>query len=217
MWYRICLVDALLALALVVTTLIGVRIATRSPVFGSPVEALNRCIQERFLDIQNFGIRRIATHLYEFNPETSDEKDAVAKLKQQGWTVGLYVVGRRLMDQPKDKSTGGETDPDRSDRAIRGPIRIAGEPTPTDLPGLSELREIGRSALVVSTSSDQYRAPIGRWSVDARPVRANQEACLKCHEARRATGDPPYHAGKPKLKIGDAIGVVLYVYNRTPK
>ena len=50
------------------------------------------------------------------------------------------------------------------------------------------------------------------WDFTARPVRPSGAACLECHkhdEARRSTvpNDP--------VKLGDALGVVVYGYRST--
>jgi hypothetical protein len=189
--------------------------------FSRPIEELDYCIQKRFHTVDEFGMARIPVvpqHLYEFNPETPDEKAAVADLHKQDWTVGLYLGGRGLLGPPLSKTQWEEVGRYSDRKAISEPIRISGKVPPADLPKPWELWEIGQRALEASTTSDRHTASFGRWSVDARPVRATQKACLKCHEAEGASVYPPRPTGpRTKLQIGDALGVVLYVYARVLK
>jgi hypothetical protein len=186
-----------------------------------PVEALDRCVQERFHTITDFGMSRLPVvpqHVDHFDPETPEEKAAVAELQRQGLTVGLYLGGRGLLGPTMSQA---EWDDDGSQepysKPIGGPIVISGEATPEGLPGPRELWEIGREALMASAAGDRHEAPFGRWSADVRPIRANQKACLGCHSARAATGLPaPGQGQETDLKIGDALGVVIYLYARNP-
>jgi hypothetical protein len=189
--------------------------------FARPVEALDYCIQERFHTLDGFGMSRIPVvpeHLDEFDPKTPDEKAAVTELQQKGWTVGLYLGGRGLLAPPMSKAEWEEVGQYSDRKAISEPIRISGQVPPTDLPKPWELWEIGQKALAASTTSDRFTASFGRWRVDARPIRATQKVCLKCHDAEGAAVYPPRPTGpRAKLQIGDALGVVLYVYARVPK
>ena len=221
MWGRIPIQGTLLATAITSVTLVGAQLTIRYGLFASPVEALNYCIQKRFHTLDGFGMARmpvVPQHVYEFAPETSEEQAAVAELQQKGWSVGLYLGGRGLLESPMTQAEWEKVGKFSDRKAISEPLRISGKLPPTDLPKPWELWKIGQRALVASTTSDQYQASFDRWWVDARPIRANQKACFKCHAAEGADGYPPRSRDpSTELKIGDALGVVIYVYARTPK
>jgi hypothetical protein len=213
----------LLATATVAASVVGTRIATRSdrsPAGASPVEALNYCLQERFHTLDGFGMARIPTvpqHVYQFDPETPDEKAAVEDLRRRGWTVGLFLGGRGLLKPPLSESEWKNKKEFEYmfRRAIGEPLVIAGETTPEGLPQPWELQAIGRTALEASTASDRYGASLGRWSVDVRPIRADRAACFKCHTAEGANVLRP-RGDLAELQVGDALGVAVYAYARKP-
>lgn len=191
----------------------------RSVAMTSPVDALDYTIQERFRTIKGFGISRISVvpeHMHEFDPESGDEKAAVAELRSQGWDVGFYLGGRGLLELPLS-----ETEWDKSDtrgwprRTISKPIVIAGDSTPSDLPRPWELQEIGREALEASVTGDRFTASLGRWSVDVRPIRASRAECLKCHAPNGIANLRSHGKNQDaELRIGDALGVAIYLYAR---
>jgi hypothetical protein len=183
---------------------------SRSATAPAPVEALNYAIQDRFHNSRGFGMARMPTvpeHLHYFNPETPAEKSAVDEL--QGWAVGFYLGGRRLLNPPLSESEWvddhravQQAARPRPRRAISEPLVITGMITPAGLPKPWQLQEIGRKALEAAATSDRYEASLGRWSVDVRPIRASRAACLECHNPRDDAA----------LRIGDALGVAIYVY-----
>jgi len=71
----------------------------------------------------------------------------------------------------------------------------------------------GQQALSRSRAGERYQGSIGTWAVEVRPLRANQQDCLDCHATFAATDG----IDKDALEIGDALGVVIYVYSRKPK
>jgi hypothetical protein len=185
---------------------------------GSPVEGLNYSLQERFRTLDGFGMARIPAvpqHVYQFDPQTPDEKAAVEDLRKTGWTVGLYLGGRGLLRPPLSESEWESAGEHSTRKAISPPLVISGQTTPKGLPKPWELQAIGRKALEASIRSDCYSASVGRWSVDARPIRANRAACFQCHTAEGVLNDQQVGAGRQaELKIGDALGVAIYVYRR---
>jgi hypothetical protein len=52
------------------------------------------------------------------------------------------------------------------------------------------------------------------WNFAARPVRASEALCLRCHRGRGRASAFPVADEKMVLKIGDTIGVVLYGYRK---
>lgn len=146
----------------------------------SPTDALNRITQKRFHNISNTGFDRFPTihqAVRNFAPETVLEKAVVANLEKTGRTVSIYLVGREtLASEPRPNEwTPGHPN---HRREIDGPRFITGgTPTPpTDLPQEWELREHGRNALLNAASADSFTTTIGRWKIDARPVRADRQA-----------------------------------------
>jgi hypothetical protein len=185
---------------------------------SSPVEGLNYTLQERFRTLDGFGMARIPAvpqHVYQFDPETPDEKAAVEDLRKHGWTVGLYLGGRGLLRPPLSESEWEGAGKHSTRRAISPPLVISGQTTPEGLPKPWELQAIGREALEASARSDRYKASLGRWSIDVRPIRANRAACFQCHTAEGAPNSRQLGVGRQAdLKIGDALGVAIYVYRR---
>jgi hypothetical protein len=187
----------------------------------SPVDGLDYTLQERFRTLDGFGMARIPTvpqHVYQFDPVTPDEKAAVEDLRKHGWMVGLYLGGRGLLRPPLSESEWERAGKHSTRRAISPPLVISGQTTPEGLPKPWELQAIGRKALEASARSDRYTASLGRWSVDVRPIRANRAACFECHTAEGAPDDRQPGVGRQAdLKIGDALGVAIYVYRRQPR
>jgi hypothetical protein len=171
---------------------------------GSPVERLNGALQRMFRERGGFGMSRLVHNFdrrAEFSPSTPEEAAAVKELKADGWAVGFYLCGRENLDAPMTPADWKRLkDLDRArlnarQGMLHGPVAVTrnvGE----GYPGVSEVWEDGRKALESFTTTEVFRSTSGRWSVEARPVRADQDACLKCHEVEK----------------GDAIGSLLYVY-----
>jgi hypothetical protein len=216
---RILVRVVLLVPAAIAACVVGAHIRSRSGPITSPVEALNRSVQERFQTLTGFGMSRmpvVPQHVQKFDPETSEETAAVEELRRQGLTVGLYLGGRGLLESPMTKAEWDGPDKFNGRRAISKPILITGDEPLAGLPEPWELWEIGQRALEASAKSDKYQAPFGRWTVDARPIRAQKEGCLTCHQAQATPGT--HRRGTESntpLKVGDALGVVVYVYARS--
>lgn len=80
-----------------------------------------------------------------------------------------------------------------------------------ELPEPLKIWDDARKAMLEFEKKDQYEFSFGKWSVAARPIRA-QESCLKCHSVN-VTTDPS--ATPPK--VGDPLGVAMYAYARKQK
>jgi hypothetical protein len=176
----------------------------------SPIESLDRNIQVRIHEHVGNGMARIIHpmgQLHQYRPESPAEEEVVAGLRRSGWTVGLRLGARSLL-APDAKPGEGWWD-------VTPPIAITEGELSGDLPGHGELREFGRKALASSDheGSGNVSGSIGRWSVEARVIRADRQSCLDCH-ARRAEAVPPAGASDDQrpLKVGDAVGVALYFY-----
>lgn len=164
------------------------------------ISLLDECIQLRFLDAKAFGMRRILPMQYHglrtFQPENATERAVVDQLRQRGYEVAFYLVGRNAL---ADRTF----DPRRS--AVQGPAFI----TPIhwgEFPQPDALLDDGRRALLSFQKREGYEIRKAGWTVAMRPLRASNEACVQCHLADAAS------TANPKLKIGDALGVALYVY-----
>ena len=158
------------------------------------IAELNDCIQQRFTTTDRlFGYSRIATPMspHKFLPENVRETEAVKALEQARMEVVVYVAGRRVLQRqtgPNDWSNP------------RGPLQItSGNGQASSPPSGSDLREESREALLafIGNRSHEFGSRADGWKMIARPVRAADERCLKCHT---------------KLRVGDPIGVVVYAY-----
>lgn len=219
---RIALGLVLLAAALVTASAVGTRppappatkltgpsIATE----GSPIDPLDRCVQDRLHHHQGFGMSRFADGLiqrHEFVPESAEEESALEGLHGSGRTVGLYLGSRGLL-APEPDASGSD-----DDRDIGRPVVVTGGDPPRDMPQARDLRKIGREALAAADAGGAATGSLGRWSVDARVVRADRRACLTCHTAEGAAPFPSREVGEGRLKIGDALGVAIYVSAPSP-
>jgi hypothetical protein len=184
------------------------------------IAALNACIQERFKEIdEGFGIRRlirIGETPHTFRPEQASELTAVAALEAAHLRVVLYLTGRRVRAPKPDTSRWGQAD---AWRLIKGPVAItrvspvADSGTPPFLlapPPPLALWDESRRAFEAFETSDAHHFASGAWRFIAKPVRAGDAACLKCHSEPGAisTGRSPTRP----VRLGDPLGVVLYGY-----
>lgn len=178
------------------------------------IAALDDCIQQRFLDVdQGFGYRRIVRPgdtAHRFKPENAKELAVVDYLIRHKLDMVLYLAGREIVgpslnSQEFDRIAG---------KLIKGPVRI----TPNDkgmagLPALKQLWDRGHEAMQAFHGSDNYDFNLGGWKFVARPVRASDQSCLKCHQGNgtsyllrdRALESRP-------LQIGDPLGLLFYGY-----
>jgi hypothetical protein len=184
------------------------------------IAALNGCIQQRFREInERFGISRvirIGDTPHTFRPEEVAELEAVTALEQAGLHVVLYLAGRRVQTAKPDTSRWSAAD---AWRLIKGPVRVtsdgaastggaAADPIP---PPPLELWDDSRRALKAFATSDLHEFDRGGWRFIAKPVRASEAACLKCHDqSQELLTRGGVRSEAPKL--GDPLGVVLYGY-----
>jgi hypothetical protein len=170
------------------------------------LSGLNDCIQERFLDTGAFGINRILPlhGVTQFRPANAKERATVEDLDQNGYEVALFLAGRQIL-QPSDGTTLGSfrfIDP-RS--GVQGPAYITHLPNTEVLPKPAALLPDARAALASFEAGNGYEVQKDGWNILMRPLRATRDSCVQCH-TRGAGG------AKANLKIGDALGVVLYVF-----
>jgi hypothetical protein len=176
--------------------------------------ALDDCIQKRFLDIdKGFGYRRIVRRgdsPHRFNPENAKELSIVGDLTRARLSVGLYLAGRNSLKSASDATEAAAS----TGKPIRGPIIISGNERAPHFPTALELRERGLKAMQAFQKSDRYDFGVRDWNVVAIPVRASDASCLNCHlynDVKTLPGAGPDEQSL-KLRIGDPLGLLLYVY-----
>jgi hypothetical protein len=176
-----------------------------------PVEItkLNECIQIRFLDRRSFGMARVAPlrrhgDLRTFVPENPAERALVEQIKEKGLEVAVFLVGRQAL--PASASGVGRA-------GLQGPASVTWNPE-VALPDGAALLAEGKTALKTIGEGKGYDVRKGEWTVAMRPLRASNEGCLGCHiygPAVAAITMPGFTAAP---KLGDTLGVVMYVYRR---
>jgi hypothetical protein len=184
-----------------VTLLVSLAVAAGMGVVHAddPLAALNRSIQDRFKDVdQFFGLRRIVVigdTPHQFRPENVAELAAVQALKDEGLRVALYLAGRRVLDREPDLTTKEPFGLNR--RVIFGPVAVTDRDFARGLPAPIDLIDESRIAFRTLVKRDRHDFDVADWKFTARAVRATTGQCLSCHRGRQ---------------IGDPLGVVLYVY-----
>ncbi|HEY0170261.1 MAG TPA: hypothetical protein VGB98_04355 [Pyrinomonadaceae bacterium] len=190
-----------------------------------PLDALDRAVQKRFHNVIGFGMARIASER-RFEPTTEEEKEAVAALRREGYSVGLYLAGRGVLAEvPVEKRVALNSFGGWPGRAIAGPIYVSSSSLKS-LPGAVPLWDGTRRALEsFASGGGRHEFTAGLWRVEARPVRASAESCIECHRARAGFEIKPLPSGvgapvaaeaakDADLKVGDPLGVLLYAYRK---
>ena len=197
--------------------------AAPAPPESHPLDALDRAVQKRFHNVIGFGMARIATER-KFEPTTPEEKEAVGGLRRDGYKIGLYLAGRGILAETPAEARVVKTRFGYGfGAALSGPIFVSSSGL-KGLPGGAELWEETRRALEsFAAGGGRYGFNAGPWEVEARPVRASDESCLKCHSPDMTVeyGQTPdgrltasYERKGAALKVGDPLGVLLYAYRK---
>jgi hypothetical protein len=177
------------------------------------ISSLNDCIQARFRDVdERFGFRRIITPgdtPHRFKPENAKEIDAVRALERAGMQVILYLTGRQVL---REKPASVDLPADSAWGPIKGPVLITPADRPPAAPRPMDLWDESARAMRAFEKTDSYDFAQPGWNFTARPVRASEELCLRCHRTSARAFSVPSGDGPATLRIGDAIGVVLYGY-----
>jgi hypothetical protein len=182
------------------------------------IAELHNLMQKRFKDTaKGFGYRRIATvgdSPHSFRPENEEEMRAIEQLRKASLEVTLYLSGRRVLGARPE----GDLWKRFAKNRIKGPLHIAGEQASEDLFDRAELWHQSRKAMAAFKRSNHYDFSIGDWKFSARPVRALDQSCLKCHRQESANYLDLLTARSERknesLKVGDPLGVILYGYRR---
>lgn len=112
------------------------------------------------------------------------------QIQKKGYELAVFLAGRSVLSTPLPLG-------------VQGPALVTSIRDPKQLPGRMALLPESRAALASFQTGDGYDVRMGEWTVAMRPLRASNDGCIVCHTARTAqTG----------LHIGDALGVVMYVF-----
>jgi len=181
------------------------------------INDLDKVIQQRFLTVPQLGMRRIGPnpnpHLEHFEPNTEEEKQAVANLQNGAWRVGIYLIGRRGYANP----TRGLNDASHLlvHYKLNSPVPVTTNVKKSELANPKRLQGGADEAFERFNTSDTYDFSLGKWAYVARPVRA-RESCMKCHQDMFVTaklGNKKY--AYRSRRVGDTIGVLLYAFSKT--
>ena len=180
------------------------------------IDAFDRALQRRFHDVIGFGMARIETDK-RFVPETAEEKAALASLQKAKLKVALYLAGRLVLDSKPVGSNHSMF----FRRAVGRALFISSSTNIRELPQPSDLWGESQKALAAfSAGSESYDFALDQWTFRARPVRASDQSCLKCHSEDyhivfEASGGSTIKPTGNKLKVGDPLGVLLYAFSQS--
>ena len=189
------------------------------------IDRFDAAMHQRFLTEPFFGMARMApiepqplrsSHLGSFSPVNTEESSVLADLEKEGWKVGLYLYGR--VANPKETKDG--TPKFVVNYRLNEPLPITAKLKTKQLPGTLKLMKEVKAAFIEfqtpnSPRENNYEFTIGKWSYVARPVRAVNQSCLKCHTDHVITEKLPN--GKLRFRkrsIGDANGVIVYGFSK---
>lgn len=186
---------------------------------SSLVDRFDKVVQQRFLTEPYFGIRRIQPvpapnpHLEYFSPINQEEAASVAAFEKNGWNVSLYLFGRRATPKIVD---GKAQKKFSINYRLNKPLSITKELEASKLPKPEKLLKQVKTAFLAfqtpnNPNENDYQFSIGKWSYVARPVRAVNQSCLKCHTDYVITEEIEDDKYKfRKRRVGDANGVLVY-------
>ncbi len=184
----------------------------------NPIDELNEAVLKRFLDFRNgFGYSRVIQlravnsprHFDVFRAENDEEHLLVNNLKINNLNLNLFLAGRGILqDVPQPaKDTIFLNFP------IRGPVMVTEAEPDKNLPNPTseEFIKQTRKALKSFDKGNEYQFTSGKWMIAARPVRASENSCVECHQAR-IKSELGANADQKEIKISDPLGVLLYAY-----
>jgi len=177
-----------------------------------PIAHLDECIQRRFLGTGAFGMSRVLPNRYhgvaQFQPEDATEQRVVSELTQKGYQVAIFLAGRHVLDTAPVGMPVGRF-------GLQGPAYVASTNSATALPDRDVLLAESRKAMQSFATKDEhyagYEITRGSWTVAMRPLRASNERCVMCHTVGFGT---LVRDSSRNPKLGDALGVAMYVYRR---
>ena len=190
------------------------------------IEKFDREVHARFLTMPFFGISRMApttpqplrsNHVGSFMPSNPAEAEIVKSFTDGGWDVGLYLYGRRA--EPKLEKGKPKEEFDIRYR-VNQPVKVTLSLKDGELPEAKGIIDEVKTAFL-TFQNETADAPTniefvkGDWSYIARPVRAMNESCIKCHNDYVILDKLPNGQFKMrKRQVGDVNGVLLYAFRR---
>lgn len=138
---------------------------------------------------------------HRFKPENAREMTVVRDLEHANRRVVFYLASRRVL---RTMPGPGSWEPKDGWGIIKGPVQITSavsaglDADDSAPPRARDLWDDSRRAMESFVRGDSHEFVNAGWTFIARPVRASDESCVRCH------GDA--------VKIGDAIGVAVYGY-----
>jgi hypothetical protein len=173
------------------------------------VDELDAYVQRRFLDIDHgFGIRRIGgmgtAHV--FQAENAEERSLTSRLKASGADLRMYLASLGAFgDEPSSADLHSYPR-----LGIRGPVWVT-ERKRRPAFDRRPLWQIAKRTLAEPSGATVTRHD--EWVVSARVVRASDDSCVACHTTRAPmVSEGPLAERVRQTRIGDPLGVVIYVY-----
>lgn len=188
------------------------------------IDRFDRAIQQRFLTEPNFGIRRIVIipepnpHLETFYPKNHEEKTSVTDFEKEGWKVNLYLFGRRAMPKSADSK---ESKKFSIEYRLNKPLPVTKGLKAEGLPKAEKLLKEVKTAFLEfqnpnSPNENSYEFNIGEWAYVAKPVRAVNQSCLKCHTDYVIISKLENNQYKfRRRQVGDTNGVLVYGFSKS--
>jgi hypothetical protein len=184
------------------------------------IESFDECIQDRFRDLSGkwLGLARVTpASPHAFFAHNVREESAVQYLEAARLNVVMYVGGRKLLGEDGYSITPQRGAfvmvPGRNGARLEGPIVVTPlsyHAPPQNAPRTATLMADAATAFRAFDRIDQTSFSVEGWNVAARPVRASSKTCLGCHRLA------PAGKSENALRMGDALGVVLYAYQERP-
>lgn len=185
------------------------------------LDAFDQVVQKRFHNVIGFGMARVATER-QFIPESPEEKEAVKQLKRAGYEICFYLAGRGILQDIKESERVSHTlFGDGWAHTMSGPVFLSKRKLKA-LPDARLMWEPARQSFRIFTEgASRHSFEANGWQIEARPVRASDEACLSCHAYDTLITYPPEGGTRytkaterNNLRVGDPIGILLYVHKQ---
>jgi hypothetical protein len=189
------------------------------------LEKFDSIVQSRFLTEPFFGARRIQPpyptnpHLSEsFYTKTQDEEKFIFKFDEQNWKVSIHLFGRIVQpilvedSKPTKFSINYRLPP---------PIRVTKNLNKKSLPKSETLLKDAKKAFIEFQTQDinseiNYEFEKNGWNYYAKPVRAVNESCIKCHTDYVVLDkkDNKNYTFR-KRQVGDVNGILVYGFKKS--
>lgn len=190
------------------------------------VNQFDKVVQRRFLTEPGFGMARMAplkpvplesNHVRSFSPVSEEEKGLVSGFENKGWKVGLYLFGRQALP---NGNKNNRLDKFKIRYRVNQPVPITWGLQEKQLPSAKKLmKEVKEAYLFFQknerTSESSMQFTKGEWTFVAKPVRAANESCIRCHTDYVITeklNDDRYKFRK--RAVGDVNGIIIYGFSR---